>query len=267
MRLPKAPQLSPDSGLLRGIGLFETMRAYQGNIIYFNQHIARIRESAKSLGLNFSYTTGKIKKIIARLLESNALSDASVRLTLWGRGRITDILIATKKYTPPPFSKYKKGFIAGIARLSQDENSFLAQHKTISRLIYEVNFYEAKKRGFDEAVMLNQRGYIAEGTRTNIFFVKNNALFTPALDCGCLNGITRRVVCDLASKDKIRLYEGKFTLKDLYAADEAFLTNSLLGFMPLTCVEKKHFIKGTRPKITGLLMRKYQNLLTPELIG
>ena len=258
---PESPQLSPDSGLLRGIGLFETMRAYQGNIIYFKRHIARIRDSAKFLELGFSYNTGTIKKIIARLLESNALSDAYVRLTCWRTRQRKDILLVAKKYNPPPLSKYRKGFSAGIAHLSQDESSFLAQHKTTSRLTYELNFYQAKERGFDEAIMLNRRGYIAEGTRANLFFVKDNALFTPALDCGCLNGITRRVVCDLAAKCQIKLYEGKFTLEDLCAAEEAFLTNSLLGIMPLTSVGKKHFIKGAALKITGLLMRKYRNLL------
>jgi branched-subunit amino acid aminotransferase/4-amino-4-deoxychorismate lyase len=258
---PESPKLDPDSGLLRGIGLFETMRAYQGNIIYFTRHIARIRNSAKFFGLGFSYDSARIKKIIVRLLESNALSHACVRLTFWRTGRRAEILIMAKKYKPLPFSKYRKGFSAAIAPFSQDENSLLAQHKTTSRLIYEQNFCQAKTRGFDEAIMLNQRGYISEGTRANIFFVKDNALFTPTLDCGCLNGITRRVVFDFCSQYRIRLYEGKFTLEQLYAAEGAFLTNSLLGIMPLASVGKKHFFKAARPKITGLLMRKYGDLL------
>ncbi len=256
-----SPVLNLDSSLLSGLGLFETMRAYQKNIIYFNQHIARIRDSAKFLELKFFYNTGKIKKIINRLLELNSLQDANVRLTLWKTKGLVDVLLVAKKYKPLPLSKYRKGFSLGIAGFRQSEHSVLAQHKTTSRLIYEVNFQEAQKRGFDEAIMLNQRGYITEGTRSNLFFVKNKTLFTPALSCGCLNGITRRVVCDIATQYGIKFYEGKFTLEDLCAADEAFLTNSLMGLVPVACVGKKYFIKSDAPKITGFFIRKYRNLL------
>ena len=167
---------SLDSGLLSGLGLFETMRAYQKNIIYFNQHIARIRNSCKTLALDFCYNSGKIKRIIDRLLELNSLSDACVRLSLWKAKEGSDILVVTREYNSPPRSKYRKGFSVGIAPLRQDENSFLAQHKTTSRFIYEANYYEAQKRGFDEAIMLNQRGYITEATRSNIFFAKNKTI-------------------------------------------------------------------------------------------
>jgi len=257
----ESPVLSLDSGLLRGSGLFETMRAYQGNIIYFNQHIARISNSCKILELKFFYNTGKIQKIINRLLGLNSLQDANLRLTLWKTNGLADILLVAKKYKPLTLSKYKRGCSVGIARLRQDESSFLAQHKTTSRLIYEVNFDEAQKRGFDEAIMLNQHGLITEGTRSNLFFIKKKTLFTPALSCGCLNGITRRVVCGMAVQYGIKLYEGKFTLEDLSAADEAFLTNSLIGLVPVACVEKKYFIKGAAPKTTGIFIRKYRDLL------
>jgi branched-subunit amino acid aminotransferase/4-amino-4-deoxychorismate lyase len=258
---PDAPVLSPDSGLLRGIGLFETMRAYNGNIIYFNRHIVRLKNSCKVLGLEFSYDAGKMQRIIRRLLEFNLLSDARLRLSIWKEKGESKILVAADRYNPHPPAKYRKGFSVTIARLRQNEDSFLAQHKTTSRLIYEVNFSEAQKKGFDEAIMLNQRGYITEATRSNIFFAKNKTLFTPALDCGCLNGITRRTVFDLAAKYAIKIYEDKFTLGDLCAADAAFLTNSLMGLMPVTSVEKKYFIRSNASKMTGLIMRKYRNLL------
>jgi len=259
--LAQSLDLHPDSGLLRGIGLFETMRAYRGNIIYFNQHIARIRSSGKIFGLELPFSTGKIRKIVKRLLALGSLSDARLRLTLWQDDGGSEIMVAASGYKPYPLNKYKQGFSAGIASLRQGQDSFLAQHKTSSRLIYEANFYEAQRRGFDEAIMLNQRGDITEATRSNIFFAKNKTLFTPALDCGCLSGITRRVVGDLAAQYGIELYEGRFTLEDLYAADEAFLTNSLMGIMSLRRVENKYLIKCKTLKITGLFMREYNGLL------
>jgi len=252
-----APVLSPESGLLRGVGLFETMRAYRGNIIYFKQHIARIKNSCKALGLRFPYDTAKMRKIILGLLKANALSDARVRLTVWGENGKSQVLVVAVKYNPPSPAKYKKGFSVSVGGLRQDEGSLLAQHKTTSRLIYEVNFSKVQQNGFDDAIMLNQRGYITEATRSNIFFEKNNALFTPALECGCLNGITRKAVFSLAHACAIKIYEGKFTLEDLRAADAVFLTNSLMGLMPVSRVGK-YFIKSSASKITRLLIRKYR---------
>ncbi len=258
MSQDKAPVLRSDSGLLRGLGLFETMRAYHGGIVYFKRHIKRIGNSAKRLHLNFSYGQAKIKKIVDRLLEINSLSDACLRLSLWNTGASQEIFITAEEYRPASYKKYRQGFSADFAQLAQNDY-FLAQHKTTSRFIYEVNFSQAKKRGFDEAIMLNQNGYITEATRSNVFLVKNNILFTPELDCGCLAGITRSAVIDLAAFCKIKFREGKFTLKDLLAADEAFLTNSLIGIMPLTCLGKK-YINGKRT-LTGFLSDKYRKLL------
>lgn len=256
-----APVLNPDSGLLRGIGLFETMRAYRGNIIYFKQHIARIRNSCNALGLRFPYDAAKTQKIILGLLKASALSDARVRLTVWEENDKLQTLVTAARYSPPPAAKYREGFSLGVGGLRQDEDSFLARHKTTSRLIYEINFSQAQQNGFDEAIMLNQRGYISEATRGNIFFVKNKTLFTPALACGCLNGITRRVVFDLCAKCALKVYEGKFTLEDLCAAESVFLANSLMGLMPVTRIGKRHSFKSTSSKITRFIIRKYRNLL------
>lgn len=257
----EAPILSIDASLLRGVGLFETMRAYQKNIIYFTHHITRIKNSAKILGFDFPYSIGEMKNFILRLLELNSFKDAHVRLTLWRTKKLTEILVSAKEYKPLPLSKYKRGFTLDIASLRQDEHPFFTQHKTTSRVIYEVSFEKAQKRGFDEAVMLNQRGYISECTRSNIFFVKDKTLFTPALSCGCLGGITRQVVYDLAAQGGIKIYEGRFTLGDLSAADEVFLTNSLIGLMPVKRVGSQYVSKTSALKITGLLIRQYRNLL------
>jgi len=127
--------------------------------------------------------------------------------------------------------------------------------------LYQLSLGQAQDKGFDEALILNSRGFIAEAARSNIFLVKGDALFTPTLSCGCLAGITRKVVFDLAKRNNIKIYEGRFILKDLYEADEAFLTNSLMGVMPLVAVEKHLIKKGLRGKITGYFIKKYNSLL------
>ncbi len=246
-------------GFLSGFGLFETMRSYNGNIIYLNEHLSRLRESSKFLGMRFPYPPVQLKGIIKKTVLLNNIKDASVRLTLFKKDSATGTLVAVKRYEPYPPRKYARGFSVKVSTFRQDD-TFSAQIKTTNRILYELSYQEAKDAGFDEALILNNRGNITETSRSNIFFVKERALFTPALLNGCLNGITRRVIFDLAKKNNIKIYEGKFTLSDLHSADEAFLTNSLMGVMPLVSVEKKGIANAKAGKITKNFMDKY-NLL------
>ncbi|MDD4980502.1 MAG: aminotransferase class IV [Candidatus Omnitrophica bacterium] len=261
LREAKISILTP--GFLYGWGLFETMRAYHEKIVYFNAHLERINRSCKLIGINMPYSRNKLKGIIQETVKTNAFTDARVRLTLWKFAAGADTLVSVKKYCPYSYAKYKNGFRACVSSFRQNEGSHLAQLKTTSYLLYRLAYQQAKEQGFDESVILNPRGYICEGSSTNIFLVKNQELWTPALECGCLNGITRKAVLDLAKKYHIKAYEGNLSLPDLYAADEAFLTNSLLGIMPLAAVEKQRAGKGTgRYRITRFFMQEYHSLLT-----
>lgn len=255
----KVSVLTP--GFLYGWGLFETMRSYHNRIVYFTQHLIRIKNSCKLMDMKFPYSQAKLKEIIKRTVKINGFKDAYVRLTLWKSDSGTDILIMVRKYQPYSSKKYQNGFRVCICPFRQNENSFFARLKTINYLLYRLAYLEAKDKGFDEAIILNNRGYIADGSRSNIFLVKDKEIFTPALECGCLDGITRRVIFDLAKKHNIRIYEGNFTLQDLYAADEAFLTNSLMGVMPLTSLERETIGKDKCKKLTKFFIGRYHSLL------
>ncbi len=252
----KVSVLSP--GFLLGYGLFETMRSYQGKIVYFEQHLKRLMESSRLIGITPPYSIGKIKAIINETVKLNGSCDNYVRLTLWkSDGQMGNLVIA-REYTPFPPRKYLTGFRACVSGLRQAENSFFSGIKATCRVMLELAYTRAKENKFDEAIILNSRGYIAETSRSNIFFVKDNELFTPSLECGCLNGVTRNVIVDLAKAYDIGLNEGKFTLNDLYHADEAFLTNSLMGVIPLVSVEKISISRAA--KLTKFFINKY-NLL------
>ena len=250
-----------DEGFLYGWGLFETMRSYNDNIVYFNDHLKRIQRSCKALDMKFPYQISKLKKIIRKTVKINGFCDASVRLTLWKAAEGTNSLIIVKQYRPFPQARYVKGFNACISSFSQNENSFLARFKTTNYLLFQLANREAWGKGFDEALILNNRGYLAEGSRTNIFFVKDRRLFTPALQCGCLDGVTRRVIFDLAKKYQFDIREGNFIVQDLFDSEGVFLTNSLLGVMPLTRLEGRPIAKGFAGRITKFLMQKYNTLL------
>ena len=211
--------------------------------------------------MRFPYQIDKLKGIIRKAVKLSSQRDAYVRLTLWKSDKGTETLVIARRYQSHSLEKYMQGFRACIYSFRQNEDSLFSKIKTTSHLFYRIAYLEAKNKGFDEAIILNNRGYILEGSRSNIFLVKDNQIFTPALECGCLDGITRKVTFDLAKKYNLKIEEGKFTLLDLYRADEAFLTNSLIGIMPLVSIEKQLIGRGLSGKITKLFMQKYSLLL------
>lgn len=251
--------LSP--GFLSGYGVFETMRSIDKRIVYFDQHIKRIKASCDLIGIKLSYSEAGIKKAIHKALSLSGFRDNYIRLTLWKKDALTGILIVARLYRPYPLGKYNSGFRCCVSKFRQTEGSVLTRIKTTSRILHELALGQAKDKDFDEVVIFNSRGFICEGARTNIFFVKDKEIFTPALECGCLDGITRKVILDLALRYKLKCYDGKFTLFDLFKADEAFLTNSLIGVMPLASVENKTIGKGKSRPITRFLIKKYNYLL------
>lgn len=252
-------------GFLYGWGLFETMRFYNYKIVYLDEHLKRIKNSCKLIEMGFPYSIDKLKVIIKKTIKINSFSDAYVRLTLWKSKKSTDVCVITRKYQPPSFRKYRNGFRACVSTFKQNENYFFSRLKTTNYLLYQLSYLQAKSRNFDEAIILNNRGYIAEASRSNIFFIKNNEILTPSLGCGCLDGITRKVIFDFAKKYGMPLREGNLTLSNLYEADEAFLTNSLIGIMPLASIENYQIGQGANKyKLTKFFIERYKYLLRGE---
>jgi branched-subunit amino acid aminotransferase/4-amino-4-deoxychorismate lyase len=251
----KIPVLS--NGALYGWGLFETMRACKNKIIYLDKHLGRLKSSCLSLGVGLNYPAAKLRQMIFQALKSGGFRDATVKLVVWKEeGRKSHLLLTAQDYRLPTAAKYKQGFSCLVSSLRQAQGSTLAGHKTINRLFYQLSDAQAKQKGMDEAIILNDAGYLCEASRSNLFLVKKNTLFTPSLECGCLNGITRLAVTDLARQAHIGVTEGNFTLQDLFQAEEAFLTNSLMGIMPVKSVEG-HNIAKKENGLTALLSKKY----------
>lgn len=254
------------AGFLYGWGVFESMRSYRNNIVYFNEHLERLNRSAKLLDIGCGFSLSKLKEIIYSLVGMNSLKDAYIRLTLSKCEKGQDVLITAKKYEPYSPRKYKKGFRVCVSCLKQNESSCLTRIKTTNYLLCRLAYTHAIKIGFDDAIILNSRGYITEASRSNLFFVKGEELLTPSLECGCLEGITRRFILELSKKYNIKAFQGNFSVSDLCGSDAAFLTNSLMGIMPLASLEGTRIGKerGTH-KITRLFMERYKALLRNEL--
>ena len=269
-------KISPfDHGFLYGYGLFETMRAYDGHIFRLDRHLARLRRSAQSLGLAHDVIASEAKQSLEtacmETLEANKLVDARLRLTITtGEGAMTPdpntcssptVLVTAQNLVPLPTEKYESGFKAALSSLRRNSQSPLSRLKSTCYLNNILARMEAKAAGCDEAILLNERGYLAEGSSSNIFLVSKGKIVTPALESGVLPGITREAVLEIAQALDIKTVEREVELKELIEADEAFVTNSILELMPLTCLDGKPIGTGKAGQLSKKLMAAYKELV------
>jgi branched-chain amino acid aminotransferase group I len=274
-------KLSPfDHGFLYGYGLFETMRAYNGHIFRLDSHLTRLRCSAESIGLTHSILTtdgGKqsLKAACMATLEANELRNARIRLTVSaGEGDMTPdpgtcsnptVLITAQHLVPLPPEKYESGFKAALSSLRRNSQSPLSRLKSTCYMENILARMAARATGCDEAIFLNEQGYLAEGSSTNIFLVSNGELMTPCFESGVLPGITRDAVLEIARTSNIKATERWVELNELIEAQEAFLTNSILELMPLVSVEGRPIGTGKPGKLTRDLLFAYRKLVEDTL--
>jgi branched-chain amino acid aminotransferase len=266
---PQAAIAITDYGFLYGYGLFETMRAYNGEVFRLEDHLKRLSASAKILGLPVK--TRELKSAVADTIRANRLSSARVRLAIsGGEGEMNadpatckspTVLIIAQRYTPYPESVYEKGLRAVVSSIRRNTGSTLARLKSASYLESILARQEARRAGAEEAICLNDKGFLAEASMSNIFIVTKGLLRTPGLDSAVLAGITRKVVLELASQLSIPTSEEDIRPEELFEAEEAFLTNSLIEVVPLTEVEGRKIGSGKRGAITGALLKAYRKLL------
>ncbi|MGD0282146.1 MAG: aminodeoxychorismate lyase [Dissulfurispiraceae bacterium] len=255
-----------DHGFLYGDGIYETMRVYDGVVFLIDEHLKRLHRSASLIGLDIPRSDDEIRGAVYETLLANGVSDAYVRLTISrGQGEVgldpdlckepTFIIIA-EKFRNYPRSYYENGIHLKIASVRRNLKEALnPQIKSLNFLNNILAKIEAKQADAHEAIMLNASGHLAEGTVSNIFFLKNSILQTPSVQCGILDGITRGMVIDLASRNAIPVKEGEFTPEELYGASEVFITNSTMEIMPVSSVDEVRFHVGDTAR---LLLTKYR---------
>jgi branched-chain amino acid aminotransferase group I len=269
-------KLSPfDHGFLYGYGLFETMRAYQGYIFRLDRHLARLRHSAESISLAHKLTAFDLEAACTKTLDANKLKDARLRLTVSaGEGDIMPdprtcssptVLVTAQDIVPPPREKYESGFKAALSSLRRNSQSPLSRLKSTCYMENILALMAARAAGCNEAILLNEQGYLAEGSITNIFLVSKGELITPSLESGVLPGITREAVLEIARAANIKTLERQVWLKELIEAEEAFVTNSILELMPLTWFEGKPINTGKPGKLSKELLTAYRKLLDKAL--
>jgi len=257
-----------DHGFLYGDGVYETLRAYQGRIFLWERHMARLRRSCELIGLDLPMHHEAWIPIIAELLVRNGLQDAGLRLTVSrGEGELgidpslcsnPTIVVMAKPVVTYTDQQRAQGKVLHLSSVRR--NPELAQSPQIKALSFLNNILakqEAVRVGADDALMLNMDGYLSECTTSNIFFVKNQQLYTPAVDCGILQGITRDVVIELADKLEVCVEEGRYTMELLLQADECFITNTGIEIMPVSRIGDCQIGQGKRGPLTGELRKVF----------
>lgn len=243
-----------DRGLLYGDGIFETMRSYSGTIFKLDEHLDRLITSAKTLKITVP-SRSSLKNSLYNILTKNKLKDAYLRLTVTrgaGGTRLAvdqpltpTIIITAKSFEPYPAIKYKKGFKVKILSVRRNSSSPLSRIKSLNYLDNILGKMEANAGHADEGLFLNEKGYIACGTVSNIFFIKGNTLHTPPLDAGILPGITRAMVIrTVAPALGLKVRERNVKVSELKEFDGAFLTNTLMEIMPITRIDHVAFTIG-----------------------
>lgn len=255
-----------DHGYLYGDGVYETMRSYDGIVFMIRRHMERLARSAALIRLD-SPETEKLIDAIRQTLEANKLSDAYIRITLSrGKGPIgldpglcgsPTLVVIAEQFREYPASCYENGVHFVFAKTRRNlAGAIDPKIKSLNFLNNILAKIEAKERDAYEAIMLNEAGFLTEGTICNIFFVRNGVLCTPSVEAGILDGITRELVVGLAKREGIRVEEGMFLPNDLLEASEVFFTNTTAEVMPVTRVEETGFEVG---KITRTLRGLYKN--------
>ncbi|QKE74603.1 aminodeoxychorismate lyase [Arthrobacter citreus] len=258
-------KISPyDHGFLYGLGVFETFRIYNGHPFLLFDHLNRLRNSLLNLNIEWKLSDEEIQSILNRLMELNKLKDAYIRLNVSaGAGEIG---LYTGNYTNPntiifikPMHESKivekEGVILNTPRNSPEGKERLKSHHYLNNIIGKKEIGNSPSI---EGIFLNKDGYLSEGIVSNLFFIKQNKLYTPHVDTGILNGITRQFVIHWAQLKGVSVEEGYFTEQELNEADEIFISNSIQEIIPVTVIGER-FYNVSESSIIRDLQKDYQS--------
>ncbi len=242
------PGAAQDRGTFLGLGLFETMLAHDGVLVFANRHLARLHHSCKRLG--WTAEIPGLREIAAELLVKNQLTKGRARLRLIvtaGSGPHNDLRPGADRLVwlaAFPAGETPESLTLCLSPWPRNERSPLAGLKTASYAENLVALDHARRLGFDEAVFLNTAGYLCETATANLFLIKNGVLLSPSLDSGCLPGIGREVLLELATSIGIPCEERPLTQQDLITAAEIFISSTIRGPVPVSRFEQKNLVIG-----------------------
>lgn len=245
-----------EPGFLYGAGLLETLRVEDGQPLFLTEHLDRLINGARQLGWQLPEKIN-LGEAVQATIAANGVDRGRARLNLiLGTGGC-HLMITAQSGLPYTPEDYTQGYRASIVSIRKNHHSPLSGLKTMNYLENLLALAEAQAKGAKEAILLNLEGYLAEGSRSNLFLVRQGILYTPDLASGPLPGLVRARVLKLAVAAGLPVEEKPLSPAELLAAEEAFLTNSLMEVMPLTYVDDRPLGTGKTGPITTQLRSLY----------
>lgn len=260
-----------DHGFMYGDGIFEGIRLYNKNVFKLQNHMDRLFRSAKAICLDLPWTKQEIMDAVCDACRTNNLTDAYIRLIISrGKGKLglspftcSDpqlIIIADQiqLYAPELYENGLKAITVPTRR-----NSHAALPPMVKSLNYLNNILakiEAQKLGYQECLLLNNEGYVAECSGDNVFIVFDGKLITPPVSCGSLGGMTREATIDCATKLGIEVVEKPLTRFDVWTADECFLTGTAAKLIPLVELDSRTIGNGKCGPVTKKLLQAFNEM-------
>lgn len=250
-----------DLAVLRGFGVFDLVRTYNGKPFFLKEHLERLHHSAAEIGLHVPWSHSELNEIVLDTLAKNNYPESNIRIVVTG-GSSPDF--TTPQNNPrllvlvSPMPKLPEAWYTdGVKLITRVTDRFKPGVKSINYIPATVALEEARRKGAIEALYLDREGYVLEGTTSNIFIFKENTLVTPGRDI--LSGITRKVALDVAATHfdvEIR----DISRQELLGADEVFITGTNKGLVPVVQVDDARIGSG-RPgpltlKLTDELARR-----------
>mgnify|MGYP000725347694 CR=1 FL=1 len=263
-----------DHGLLYGDGVFEGIRVYGGRIFRLREHLLRLAASARAIMLDLPLTAAQFQTEIVRTVRANGLRDGYIRVVVT-RG-VGDLGLDPRKCPKPtvfiianriqlyPESFYQEGLsIVTVATRRMHREALNPAIKSLNYLNNILARIEANVAGAQEALVLNQEGFVAECTGENIFLVRGNCLLTPPVSAGALPGITRQVVMEIGRRMAMDVREENLTRYDIFLADECFLTGTAAEIVPVSRCDGRPVGSGSRP-VTERIRKAFRRMTRTE---
>ncbi|MGO4698560.1 aminodeoxychorismate lyase [Paenibacillus sp. 2TAB26] len=236
-----------DHGFLYGIGLFETFRTYEGKPYLLDRHMKRLCSGCDQLGIQYTPNMEELRSSVNELLEANELKDGYIRLTVsageaelglpTGDYEQPNVLMLVKALPPVNDAVHMRGRELRLLQTRRNTPEGEVRFKSLhymNNIIAKRELLASGAASGAEGLMLSREGWLAEGIVSNLFFAKDNVVYTPELATGILPGITRERVLELAGSAGYETEEGLYSLEKLQTADEIWLTNSIQELVPVT---------------------------------
>jgi branched-chain amino acid aminotransferase len=260
-----------DHGLLYGDGVFEGIRIYSGKVFRLCEHIDRLYDSARSIGLDVPISREQMTRDVEATVQGYGAPDGYIRLVvtrgvgslgLDPRKCVPNVIIIVDGISLYPKEYYENGLdIVTAATIRSHPAALSPRVKSLNYLNNILAKMEAIRAGCFEALMLNHKGEVAECTGDNIFLVKNGVIRTPPLDAGILEGVTRNAVIDLARHAGHAVHEVTLIRHDVYVADEVFLTGTAAELIPVVRCDGRPIGAGKPGPVTRQLRELFLALV------